>query len=150
MYEALVRLVIRKGLRDGIKLPTDMQMKIDGLRDPSAYSQGEVEAVMDDLQSDSDFSAYVNAILVNVDRLNTAMAKYWKTFMDIIQILFVNIHALRTRSWDMFKVSLRLMLPWLHIYDNDKYLNGYCTSGYKCYLCQRSMQIICRRFFRSP
>ena len=96
MYEALVRLVIRKGLRDDIKLPTDMQMKIDGLRHPSAYSQGEVEAVMDDLHSDSDFSAYVNAILVNVDRLDTAMAKYWKTFMDIVQILFMNIHALRT------------------------------------------------------
>ena len=79
MYEALIRLVSHKGLRDGIKLPTDMQMKIDGLRDPSAYSQREVEAVMDDLQSDSDFSAYVNAILVNVDRLDTAMAKYGKT-----------------------------------------------------------------------
>ena len=76
MYEALVRLVIRKGVRDGIKLLTDMQMKIDGLRDPSAYNQGEVEAVMNDLQSDSDFSAYVNAILVNVDRLDTAMATY--------------------------------------------------------------------------
>ena len=41
--------------------------------------------------------------------------------MDIVQILFMNIHALRTRSWAMFKVSLRLMLPWLYIYDNDKY-----------------------------
>ena len=61
-----------------------IQMQIDGLRDSSAYSQGEVEAVMDDLQSDSNFSAYANAILVNVDRLNTSMAKYWKTFMDIV------------------------------------------------------------------
>ena len=121
MYEALVCLVIHKGLRDGINLPTDMQMKIDGLRDPSAYSQEEVKAVMDDLQSDSDFSAYVNTILVNMDRLDTAMAKYWKTFMDIVQILFMNIHALQTRSWDMFKLSLRLMLHWLYIYDNDKY-----------------------------
>ena len=98
-----------------------MQMKIDEPRDPSAYRQGEIEAVMDELQSDSNFSAYINAILVNVDRLNTAMSKYWKIFMDIVQILFMNIHALRTSSWDMFKMSLRLMLPRLYIYDNDKY-----------------------------
>ena len=80
-----------------------------------------MEALMDDLQSHSDFAAYVDAIFANVDRLDNPMAKYWKSFMDMVQILFMNIHALRTQSWDMFKVSLGLMLPWLHIYDNDKY-----------------------------
>ena len=39
----------------------------------------------------------------------------------MVEILVMNIHALRTQDWDAFKASLRMMLPWLRIYDNDKY-----------------------------
>ena len=33
----------------------------------------------------------------------------------------LNLHALRTHDWDSFKASLQMMMPWLQIYDNDKY-----------------------------
>ena len=32
-----------------------------------------------------------------------------------------NIHALRSQNWGEFKISLRAMLPWMQIYDNNKY-----------------------------
>ena len=35
--------------------------------------------------------------------------------------MIMNIHTLRTQDWDAFKASLGMMLPWLRIYDNDKY-----------------------------
>ena len=45
--------------------------------------------------------------------------------LDVIprddRILMMNLHALRTQNWEEFKGSLRLMLPWMQIYDNDKY-----------------------------
>ena len=32
-----------------------------------------------------------------------------------------NIHSIRTQNWDEFKESIGIMLPWLHIYDHDRY-----------------------------
>ena len=49
------------------------------------------------------------------------LAQYWVSFMEMVEILTQNIHALRTSNWTEFKSSLKLMLPWMQIYDNDKY-----------------------------
>ena len=49
------------------------------------------------------------------------MAKFWLGFLEMVEILIMNIHALRMQDWDAFKASLRMMVPWLRIYDNDKY-----------------------------
>ena len=51
----------------------------------------------------------------------TPMARYWVSFLEMTEIFMMNLHALRTQNWDEFKASLRLMLPWLQIYDNSKY-----------------------------
>ena len=37
------------------------------------------------------------------------------------EILILNIHAVKIQNWEEFKASLRLMMPWLQVYDNDKY-----------------------------
>jgi len=39
----------------------------------------------------------------------------------MVKALTQNIHALRTSRWNEYKSSLKLMLPWMQIYDNDKY-----------------------------
>jgi len=49
------------------------------------------------------------------------LAEYWVTGMEMVDILTQNIHSLRTRNWTEFKSSLKLMLPWMQIYDKDKY-----------------------------
>ena len=41
--------------------------------------------------------------------------------MEMVEILLLNIHDLHTQDCDAFKCSLRMMLPWLQIYDNNKY-----------------------------
>ena len=35
--------------------------------------------------------------------------------------LMMNTHSLRTQNWESFKCYIRLMLPWLVIYDNNNY-----------------------------
>lgn len=39
----------------------------------------------------------------------------------MVEVLLLNIHALHTQDWDAFTCSLRMMLPWLQLYDNNKY-----------------------------
>ena len=41
--------------------------------------------------------------------------------MEMIEILTMNTLALRRQDWTAFKASLRMTMPWLQIYDNDKY-----------------------------
>ena len=43
------------------------------------------------------------------------------SFMEIVEILTQNIHAIRTTNWTEFKSSLKFMLPWMQIYENNKY-----------------------------
>ena len=43
------------------------------------------------------------------------------SFMEMVEVLTQNIHAIRTSNWTEFKSSLKLMLPLMQIYDNDKY-----------------------------
>lgn len=58
---------------------------------------------------------------LNDQASGTPMARFWTSFLEMTEILMMNLHALRTQNWDEFKTSLRLMLPWLQIYDNSKY-----------------------------
>ena len=56
-----------------------------------------------------------------LDFEGASLAEYWVSFMEMVEILTQNIHAVRTSNWIEFKSSLKLMLPWMKIYDNDKY-----------------------------
>ena len=49
------------------------------------------------------------------------MADYWLSYMEMVEILTMNIYSLKTRNWNMYKDSLRLMIPWMQIYDNNNY-----------------------------
>ena len=41
--------------------------------------------------------------------------------MNMIEILFMNIDSLKCKEWKRFLSSLRLMMPWMMIYDNTNY-----------------------------
>ena len=48
-------------------------------------------------------------------------AKYWISFLDMVEILTQTIHAIRTRNWPEFKSSMKAILPWMKICDNCRY-----------------------------
>ena len=73
------------------------------------------------LESDPDVMAFVDQVFDNIEKSKDAMAMYWVSFMRMTEILMMNLQALRTQNWDEFKSSLRMMIPWMQIYDNDKY-----------------------------
>ena len=49
------------------------------------------------------------------------MARYWISYINMVDILFMNIYACRTQDWHDFLSSMYMMLPRMKIYDNDKY-----------------------------
>ena len=49
------------------------------------------------------------------------MADYWLSYMEMVEILMMNIRAIKVKDWDQYLASLRLMIPWMQIYDNNNY-----------------------------
>ena len=49
------------------------------------------------------------------------MEIYWFRFMEMVEILMMNIHSLKILHWSMFKDLLRLIIPWMQIYDKSNY-----------------------------
>ncbi len=121
MYEALLRRIIRRGFNDGIAISPELSTKLEALRNPSNLTQQQMKAIADDLQVDAEFSSFVQQAFDTVKDSDSPMARFWMSFIEMIEILIMNIHALRTQDWESFKASLRMMMPWLRIYDNDKY-----------------------------
>lgn len=49
------------------------------------------------------------------------MANYRFSFIEMVEILMMNIHLLKIQDWSMFKDLLYLMILWMQIYDNKNY-----------------------------
>ena len=52
---------------------------------------------------------------------STPMARYSLSFMYIVETLIMNIHSIKLGNWEQFKDSLRLIIPWLQIFDKTHY-----------------------------
>ena len=94
---------------------------MEKLRTSSTSTQEECKIINDELGSFAVFSSFVIQAFVKVEKSDSAMAKYWLSFLKMTEILMLNIHAVKALNWEEFKTSLRLMMPWLQVYDNDKY-----------------------------
>ena len=121
MYELLVRRIIQQELSEGVGLTPDLKEKLEKLRTPSASTQEERKIINDELESSAEFSSFVIQAFEKVEKSDSAMAKYWLSFLKMTEILMLNIHAVKTQNWEESKTSLRLMMPWLQVYDNNKY-----------------------------
>ena len=48
------------------------------------------------------------------------MAKFWESFLNMVQILLDYIKSTRNGNWDLHLSSMERMLPWFHAYDRFK------------------------------
>ena len=76
---------------------------------------------METLVQSDEFQSYLQQLRQNVDMPDNHMAKFILQVMDMIEILFLNIDSLRSKNWNQFTDSLRLMIPWMLLYDNTNY-----------------------------
>ena len=117
---------MKKHFDDGHQFLAHILNKLAKLRDPQKYSVDDMHVIYCELEQCPEISEFIQHVFQNAEDSNSSMAKFWLSFMKMTEVLMMNIHALRTQNWDEFKVSLRLMMPWLQIYDNDKY--GRCMN----------------------
>ena len=73
------------------------------------------------LQEDIDFNSFVNSLIERFEGQDNHMAKFMISLMEMIEILFMNIDSLRTHNWTSYLESIRLMMPWMMVYDCTNY-----------------------------
>ena len=117
------------------------------LRNPPDSSQGQLQAIVEDLLIDAEFESFVHRAFESIQKADTSMAKFWLSFIDMVETLIMNIYALRTQNWEAFKASLRMMLPWLRIYDNDKYSRWLTEFWLEISSLPKEMRDICEKDF---
>ena len=59
------------------------------------------------------------------------MAKFWESFLNMVQILLDYIKSTRNGNWDLHLSSMERMLPWFHAYDRVNYTRNftYCWAA---------------------
>ena len=119
-YEGLSRLLIQHGKDAGIECPLELEHLINTIRDIEDSRENRYIA-FETLINSPDFNDYIQKLRKSQDNPNFHMANYILSIMDMIEILFLNIDSLRRKDWAEFKNSLRLMMPWLLMYDNVHY-----------------------------
>ncbi|MCH2406096.1 MAG: hypothetical protein MK200_07885 [Nitrosopumilus sp.] len=120
-YEALQRRIVRIGVEQGLKISDEVHTALEVLQHPSSSTKAELQDALTTIKVNDQFDMFIKEAYEIVRNYGSPMADYWLSYMEMVEILIMNIHSLKTQNWNMFKDSLRLMIPWMKIYDNNKY-----------------------------
>ena len=120
LYEALIRHLIRSGKNQGTALPTSISHLIEVIGNTEIDSADRL-LCLDMLIEDEEFDKYVTTLFNNIQGSESHLADFIVSLMEMIEILFMNIDSIRTHNWKLYLESLRLMMPWLIIYDKVNY-----------------------------
>ena len=120
VYEALQRQIIRHAMAKNVTLPKDLKLQLDTLKNENGdLSKSDLKDILRKIKENSSFNEFICKSYDIIAK--TPMAEYWLSFMEMVEILVMNIHSLKTKNWIQFKQSIRLMIPWLQIYDKVHY-----------------------------
>ena len=128
VYEVLARRMIKKAENEK-GLSTALKELIQKFHRQENWD-GRKEVIHELLNTDE----FVNLVTSEFEEINNSDSehgKYWLTYMEMVEILLLNYHSLRTQLWDQYLISLRLMCPWLAAYNHvhyTRYLPYYWAS----------------------
>jgi hypothetical protein len=120
VYECLLRLLIKRGT-EACPLSSDLQRKFDVLRNVGEFDHDERSETMQEILESKEFKEFVEYAFTELKSSDTDMGLFWMSYLEMVEILLMNYHAMRTQNWDDYLTSLRMMQPWMAIYDNLHY-----------------------------
>ena len=85
----------------------------------------------EDLFTNADIQNLVQTYVERIDITNSPMARFWLSYMEMVEILYMHYHAMRTQNWEEYLTSIRMMLPWMSAYDSlhySRYLSLYWSG----------------------
>ena len=126
MYECLARLLISSTTDDLPTLYSEPNQLSNQVFDSDQY----IDA-FEDLFTNTNFQNLVQASVERIDITNSPKARFWLSYMEMVEILYMHYHAMRTQNWEEYLTSIRMMLPWLFAYNSfhySRYLSLYWSE----------------------
>jgi hypothetical protein len=120
LYEALARHLVATGRQEGIMIDDEIIELLEAVRDTDVEAEDRLLS-MEMLLENPKFYSYIDELFARVEGPDNHMAKFALSLMQMIEVLFLNIDSIRTHNWQGYLASLRLMMPWLLIYDGVNY-----------------------------
>ena len=115
VYEALVRMLLQKHESQLLQIVKDtIQEIVDVAGTNIDVTQNTKRKILiDALLEDTDFCYYIDNIFTKVEMANSDMAKYWLSFLEMVDILLMHYNAMRTQNWKEYLTSIDLCcLGW--------------------------------------
>ena len=116
MYECLARLLISSTTDDLPTLHSELNQLSNQVFDNDQY----IDA-FEDLFIKTNFRNLVQTSVERIDITNSPMARFWLSYMEMVEILYMHYHAMCTQNWEEYLISIRMMLPWMFAYDSLHY-----------------------------
>ena len=149
VYEALQRQIIRHAMAKNVTLPKDLKLQLDTLKNENGdLSKSDLKDILRKIKENSSFNEFICKSYDIIAK--TPMAEYWLSFMEMVEILVMNIHSLNTKNWIQFNQSIRLMIPWLQIYDKLHYGKWLPEVWSEMINCLTKLMFIWHLFFLAP
>ena len=126
IYKCLARLLTSSTTDDLPTLYSELNQLCNHVFDSDQYI-----GACEDLFTNANFQNLVQRSAERVDITNSPMAKFCLSYMEMVEILYMHYHAMRTQNWEEYLTSIRMMLPWLFAYNSfhySRYLSLYWSE----------------------
>ena len=126
MYECLARLLISSIIDD---LPT-LNSELNQLSNQVFTCNQYIDA-FEGLFTNANFQNLVQTSVEQIDIRNSPLARFWLSYMDMVEILYMHYHAMCTQNWEEYLTSTSVMLPWMFAYQilhYSRYLSLYWSE----------------------
>ena len=87
--------------------------------------------LLEEVCSHEEFRTLLQQGFTRIENSDSEFGKFFVSYMNMVEILFLNYSSSRTQNWGNYLVSLQLMLPWMASYNNihySRYLPVYWAS----------------------
>ena len=95
------------------------------ITDINGKSKGNRKIASNSLVNGPEFSNFDRTVIDEMKSLQSDMAYYWLSFLEMVESLLMHYRVMRTQNWKEFPLSTRLLLPWMAIYDSLKHMSLY-------------------------
>ena len=98
LYEALIRLLLQT---TDIALPSKFKDALFTIKDVKGKTKEDRKLALDSILNDQ-FDSFVKNITTEILLHSSEMSQYWLSFLEMVEILLMNYHALRTELERLF------------------------------------------------
>ena len=102
-----------------VRLPSQNLQKT--LEDIKASERKECQVPVEEILDNPELQKFINAAIKEINSATLQWPSTGQCTQKMVEILFMNNHALCMQDWDSFYKSIRLMQPWMAVYDNIHY-----------------------------